>query len=352
MTWGPIRTRRWGRGLGRAGEIRTYRPRRRLSPAAKGLILAGAAMALPALASAVIRRRVEPPPALRWGRAHRFAGRGGEIVFQEVGPLGDDRLPLVLLHSLGPGHDADEWRAAAERLAETYHVYAPDLPGWGRSHGPAHAPYSAGLYIEAIEDFLAGVVREPAVLVAAGLPAAWATRVAAERPGRVRALALVGPLGLEEGDGAPASGSPFLSRLLRLPGLRETVLDLMTSRSSIDHHLRLEVYAAPERVDAALLDHHYRASHVPRTRAALAAYWTGALAHGVSDALGELGLPVWLAWGRKSAAPKVEAADLWLQRLPEGTAEIDIFESAGALPHAEAPAAFSRALERFIGRIS
>ncbi len=256
----------------------------------------------------------------------------------------------MLLHSLGPGHDADEWRASAERLAETYHVYAPDLPGWGRSHGPVHAPYGATLYIEAIEDFLAGVVREPAVLVAAGLSGSWAARIAAERPGRVRALALVGPLGLEEGDGA--AGSPFLARLLRLPGLRNTVLDLMTSRSSIDHHLRREVYAAPERVDAALLDHHYRASHAPKTRAALAAYWTGELAHGVADALGEIGLPVWLAWGRKSATPKVEAADLWLQRLPEGTAEVDIFESSGALPHAEAPAAFSRALDRFISRIS
>ena len=39
--------------------------------------------------------------------------------------------------------------------------------------------------------------------------------------------------------------------------VRTTLLDLLTSRSALMHHLRKEVYAAPERVDAALLDHLY-----------------------------------------------------------------------------------------------
>ena len=321
------------------------RPRRRIGPLVKGLLLAGAAVGTPALVSAVIRRRAEPPQSPRWGRSHRYSGRHGEIVFQELGMRGN-RPPVVLLHSFGPGHDSNEWRATAERLAEHHAVYAPDLPGWGRSGAPRQGIWAPAVYVEAIEGFLSGVVREPAILVASGPAAPYAVRVAALHPGKLRGLGLVCPVGLEGG-----AGTSFLGTLLRLPVIRETMLDLLTSRSAITHHLRKEVYAAPEQVDAALLDHHYRSSHMPRSRAALAAWLGGDLRDGVAETLGEIGIPVWIAWGRKSVSPRVEDADRWLRRLPH-TAELEVFESAGSLPHAESPAAFCRALDRFISGIS
>ena len=42
----------------------------------------------------------------------------------------------------------------------------------------------------------------------------------------------------------------------------------------------------------------------------------------------------------------IATADLWLQHLPG--ASLDVFEGAGALPHAETSALFCRALERFL----
>jgi pimeloyl-ACP methyl ester carboxylesterase len=318
-----------------------YPPRRRGRKLVLGLALAGAAVGVPAAVAAWRRRLVDPPQPLRWGRARRYAGRSGEIVFQEIGgvPGGTD---LVLLHSFGPGHDADEWRAAAELLASRYCLYAPDLPGWGRSAPPAGG-YRPEAYVEALADFLDGVVREPAIVVAAGLPAAYAVQVAASRPGRVRALALISPLGLDEGGGAAPAP---VRNLLSLPVVRDSALDLLTRRSALEHHLRREVYAAPERVDAALVDRHYRVSHRPQGRAAAAALYRGDLALDVTGVLEDLEVPVWLAWGRSSAAPKVERADLWLRRLRR--ADLEVFEGSGALPHAESPAAFCRALDRFL----
>jgi pimeloyl-ACP methyl ester carboxylesterase len=317
---------------------------------AKGLLLAGAAVGLPVLISEVIRRRAEPPQTPRWGRAHRYAGALGEVVFQE---LGAGTPPLLLLHSLGPGYDANQWRAAAELLAERHAVYVPDLPGWGRSEPP-----SGGLRAEAcvtmIEDFLHGVVREPAVLVAAGISAAYAVRVAAARPDRVLALVLVTPLGLSADGGAAADGAgpAFLRQLLQMPVLRTTLLDLLTSRSALTHHLRKEVYAAPERVDAALLDHHYRASHTPRARAALGAYLRGDLGLEVGDVesdLEKLEVPVLVAWGRTASSSPVENADLWLHRLPH--AGLEVFQGSGDLPHIEGATLFCRAVERFLDGI-
>lgn len=322
------------RGTGRS--LESYRKRRLV----RNLALAGAAVGLPLVAAALLRRRAEPPAAPRWGRAHRYAGRWSELVFQELG----SGPPLLLLHAFGPGYGHNQWRNTAEILAANHCVYVPDLPGWGRTRGLTGARLQER-YLTLIEDFLGGVIREKAVIVAAGLSAAYAVRAAADHPGRVRALALVSPLGLGECD-AEQPGGAVVSSFLRVPGVSQLALDLLTGRSALEHHLRREVYAAPERVDAALLDHHYRNSHTPQARTAFAAYLRGDLWLDVTEDLSELQLPVWLAWGRQAKNPPVDHADLWLRRLPQ--AQVEVFQGAGALPHAETPALFCNALERFL----
>lgn len=335
-----MRNRKFGRttysrGIGRS----------RMSGASKGLaaglLLASAAVGLPVLISEVIRRRAEAPRSPRWGRAHRYSGALGELVFQEAG----SGTPLLLLHSFGPGYDSNQWRTAAEQLASRHAVYAPDLPGWGRSEMPlgGHIPE---LYVRSIAGFLDRVVRQPAVIVAAGLSAAYAVRIALERPDRVRGLILVSPLGLSADAASLAGPGPaFVRQLLQLPVLRATALDLLTSRSSIEHHLRREAYAAPERVDAALLDHHYRASHLPRARTAYAALLRGDLWLDVEEALRQIGVPVLLAWGDAANASAVRNLDLWQHRLPN--AKIEVFPGSADMPHVESATAFSRAVERF-----
>ena len=324
------------RGTGRS--LQSDRRRRWV----KRLLLAGVAMGVPVAAGALLRRRAEPPAAPRWGRAHRYAGRSGpEVVFQEIG----SGPPVLLLHSFGPGYDASQWRAAAEILAGRHRVYVPDLPGWGRTRAGAGAQRPE-LYLDLLADFLGSVVREKAVVVAAGLAAAYAVQLAVEHPGLVGALGLVSPLGLGDDDPAQSVAQSFVGKLLSVPLLSASVLDALTGRAAVEHHLRKEVYAAPERVDAALLEHHYRASHTPGGRAALAAYLRGYLGLDVSAELSQLEVPVWLAWGRQSRTPPVATADLWLQHLP--AAELDVFEGAGALPHAEAASLFCRGLERFL----
>jgi pimeloyl-ACP methyl ester carboxylesterase len=328
-----------GRGAGRSTE--SARGRRW----ARRLLLAGVAVGVPVAVGALLRRRAEPPTAPRWGRAHRYAGRSGpEVVFQELG----SGPPVLLLHSFGPGYDGNQWRSAAEVLAGHHRVYVPDLPGWGRTYGEGGV-LRPERYLDLLEDFLTGVVGEKAVVVAAGLAAAYAVQIAVENPRRVRALALVSPLGLGDDDPARSVAESFVGTLLGVPLVSASVLDALTGRAALEHHLRKEVYAAPERVDAALLEHHYRASHTPGGRAALAAYLRGDLWLDISEELSQLEVPVWLAWGRQSKTPPVTTADQWLQYLPE--ADLAVFEGAGALPHAEAPALFGRGLERFLEEV-
>lgn len=309
----------------------------------QGLALGGAAVGLPALANALVARRARRLEAPIWGRGHTYSWRLGDIAFRRLG-RGE---PLLLLHSFGPGHDMEEWRAAAERLAPSHQVIAVDLLGWGRSAKPGLA-YDDEIYIQLIVDLLTDIVRERAILLAAGLPGAYAVQAAADHPEMVRRVALSVPSGIELHSDEPDLKDAVVHRLLRLPVLGTSALNLYTSRAALERYLKHEVYANPERVDAAAIEHAYRASHQPGGGAALAAYLAGYLNHPVREALSRLNLPLWLGWGRQAVAPAVECADLWLQIAPH--ADLEIFNNAGTLPHAERPARFVQSLLPFLER--
>jgi pimeloyl-ACP methyl ester carboxylesterase len=307
----------------------------------RGLVVAAAALAFPAVVHALIRHRLRAPDSPRWGRTHRYAGHLGPVVFQQ---LGTGSPPVVLLHALGPGFDSEQWRGAAEALASRFRVYVPDLPGWGRSAAPPPRPAT---YLAILADFLTGVLRERAVLVGAGLAASYAVQLAADQPDRVRALALVGP-------SRPAAASPAdlshlltIAPLLGVPLLRVSVLDALTSRAALAHYLRRRAYAAPERVDAALLEHHYRVSHLPAHREALAAFWRGELDPAPGEALSRLRVPVCIVRGAGQAGAGSESSNGRLSDLPTGST-MEVLPGSRELPHAEQPLAFCAALGRFI----
>ncbi|HEV8240422.1 MAG TPA: hypothetical protein VGS57_13715 [Thermoanaerobaculia bacterium] len=334
-----------------------------------GLALSAAAVGVPLL---LRRRRAAPPlPPHGWGRGLRYAWRGRDVHFQQMGAR--EGTPVVLVHSLGPGHDGAEWHRAAELLSQCCELLAPDLPGWGRSASCClRAEPTAELYVGFLRDFLADVVRRPAILVGAGRSASFVVAAAAEAqmPGEasgsagraippVRALALVSPFGLgdaDEGSEVGSASTPLLARLARVPFLATLLLPLVTSRSAINRHLKNELLAAPERADAAQRERHFRSARQPGAERALLAWLAGDLSLDVAELLPRLMMPVWLGWGRQSIAPPVETADLWLRLLPKKEpggdsvrpAQLEIFEGSGPLPHLEAPVDFVRRLDSFI----
>lgn len=322
-------------------EVQRQRRRQRLI---RGLLLGGAAIGVPALLNLVIAKRARRLPEATWGSGDRFHWKGGDVAYQRLG----QGPPVVLLHSFGPGHSSAEWRLVAAMLADGCEVFALDLPGWGLSAG-FDAPFDDELYVELLRDFLLEVVERRALVVAAGLSAAYAVQVAADRPELFSALGLVVPHGLEHHADEPDIHDAVLHRVLRLPVLGTSALNVYTSKVGIASYLRREVFVSAAMVDEHLIDLHYLNSHRPGARAALAALLAGYLNHGVRGQLQRLQLPVWVAWGRQAQNPRVEAADLWLKRIPE--AELETFEHAGILPHAESPGEFCRKLERFIASL-
>lgn len=319
-------------------ELQRQRRRKRLM---QGLLVGGAAIGIPALVNLLIARRAQKMNAATWGSGDIYPWQHGDVVFQHFG----EGPAVVLLHGFGPGHTAAEWRIAAGMLGESFEVFALDLPGWGESHG-FKGPFDSELYLQLLRDFLVDVLDRRALVVASGLSAAYAVQVAADHPEQIGALGLICPLGLELHADEPDLQDAVLHRILRLPVLGTSAMNLYTNRSGIANYLRREVYGSAAQVDEGLIDHYYLNSHLPGNQASLAAYLSGYLNHDARAAAARLKIPVWLGWGRRAVNPPLSEADHWLRLIPG--AQLEVFEHVGILPHAETPAEFSRKIERFV----
>ena len=116
----------------------------------------------------------------------------GEAAFAATGSgvHADGRPAAVFIH--GAGMDHSVWVMPARYFARNgLNVLAPDLPGHGRSEGPAQT---------SIADMAAWVVRamdvaglDSAAVVGHSMGALVAYALAAQHPSRCRALALLGP---------------------------------------------------------------------------------------------------------------------------------------------------------------
>lgn len=123
---------------------------------------------------------------------------------------GGSGAPVVFLHGLGAS--SYSWRHVAPPLARRRAVWAPDLPGFGRSDKPEGFDYSFAGFARWLGAFLDDLGLADADLVGNSMGAGVALRYALEHPGRVRRLALIG---------APfyVNNRPRLMWTMRWPGV-------------------------------------------------------------------------------------------------------------------------------------
>lgn len=141
----------------------------------------------------------------RDARVRRERLRRGELtplasVWHEVGGMrmhahvavgaGSDALPVVLVH--GFGVSSSYLLPTAERLGTRFDVYAPDLPGHGKSDTPQR-PYDIEALANALIAWMSALRIERASLVANSMGCQIAVAAALARPAHVDRLVLIGP---------------------------------------------------------------------------------------------------------------------------------------------------------------
>jgi len=124
---------------------------------------------------------------------HIYDYRFGEVNYIKRG----SGPAMLLLH--GPVMNAckSEWEPLISCLEKDYTVYAPDLPGFGRSEHP-EISYSSYLYASFINDFIDDVIEEPAIVMGSGKSADFSVCAAKLAPENFKKLVLISPQGFSE----------------------------------------------------------------------------------------------------------------------------------------------------------
>jgi pimeloyl-ACP methyl ester carboxylesterase len=105
--------------------------------------------------------------------------------------------PVVLIHGSGPGVTSyANWRLVLPALAENFQVVAPDMVGFGFSERPAHIEYGVQTWADQVVGLMNTLELPKAHLVGNSFGGAIALRVAAQHPGRVSKLVLMGSMGV------------------------------------------------------------------------------------------------------------------------------------------------------------
>lgn len=265
----------------------------------------------------------------------------GEIAYRSLG----HGRPLLLVHSMLPGTSSGEWEQVLEALAEDYHVYAIDLPGFGHSFQP-EKPWTAYQYASLLHEFIENVIRRPVCAAAANGGADFVLVLSLFYPEDIRRMVLVSPEGLGRGFATPeeAKALPFL--LSPLAGTQKFLMDTTKGKT----RCRLEnAFFAKEMVTAEMAARYSSAARRgAHAQAAYAGMQTRFYAADTRRAFQSipLSVPFLLIWGegnRENPVSVFEEAEKMQDR-----GEFLLFEETGALPHIENSRGFLQNVREFL----
>ncbi|WP_226481529.1 alpha/beta fold hydrolase [Natrinema amylolyticum] len=279
------------------------------------------------LGNRLLKRRASDLESPLVGIERTYRWRGIETTYTVAGDPNDP--DMLLLHGIYAGASGHEFEPILEQLAEDYHVYAVDLPGFGRSERPPLV-YSATLYAEFVRDFAADVTDEP-IVVASSLSGTFAVDAADETD--FERLVLICPTD------ETSDERPWVRTLLRTPIVGTTLYNLLASKPSIRYFYDRDGYYDSDRISAEEVEYAWDSAHQPGARYAPASFASGTLDpdFDLATELAALETPTTLVWGRDAElVPLREGRDL------AEAADLDlvVIDYATQLPHAEHPDKF------------
>lgn len=256
--------------------------------------------------------------------------------------------PVVMVHGIGGGSSLFQYRLNAPAVADAGHtVYALDLLGFGRSSRPAIRS-TQDLLVAQVTSFLEDVVREPAVVVANGLAAAHAIRIAAERPDLVAGLVLIAPTGYRSLNRPQDEARVRTYDLLANPVVGELFAGALLSPAAQEFFL-LDAYQDRESLTPEVRESYDRNLRVADARWIVFSFVSGNLDQDVSELWPATTQEALLVWGSAPGFSSYQDAEDFVLARPD--AQLLVLRDAALLPNEERADAFNAAVIGFLERI-
>ena len=244
--------------------------------------------------------------------------------------------PVLFIHGLGAR--ADRWRRNLDVFADAgYRAVAVDLPGHGFASKTGDFDYSVPGFAGFVRGVMDALGLQSAILVGTSLGGHVSAYLACESPNRVRALVLVGSLGLVP-IGSEAGAA-----------IRDSVR--ATGRADIENKLKF-VICDHTTITPEWIEEEWRINNSPgaaRAFARLGDYIAGGVdAHNVGTRLATAaqGIPMLLVWGAKDRAvpPGIGRQG----RALLGDTRLLVIDGAGHVPYFEQSTTFNREVLSFL----
>ncbi len=268
-------------------------------------------------------------------RTRDVAARGARIRFVESG----SGPPLVLVHDYLSSRVA--WDDVLPRLAENFHVIAPDLPGFGESEKPppSRYRYDSDGFSESLVDLIAALGLGRVSLCGHAMGGAVTLTLAAAHAHVVEKLVLVNPLVYPPRPDA-------LSRIVGLPFVGPLVFKQLYGRSLFRSRFLRDALLPLNGTSSRRVDHLFELFDAPAAREAAYATMCAMLdTRRLTASVPRVFAPTLITWGRAHRASPVEHGRRLAREL--GGARFEVFD-CGASPPEECPDAFSSAVQRFL----
>jgi len=235
---------------------------------------------------------------------------------------------IIMIH--GFSSSSYTWNAVAPRLGgEGYHVFAPDMKGFGWSDKPAGAPYDAVTLMEGIHDWMGAVGIDRAVLVGNSLGGAVAVLMAIRYPESVKGLVLIDAAGYPQ-------DMPFIVAFIRLP-LAGEFTKLIFGHWMVRGNLK-EVFYDTSFVTDDKVDAYYERLNTPGAldaQMAVARSMDPEAFAPYRARFKDINIPTLVIWGEKDAWIPVQNGYRYANDIPG--AKLEVIPRCGHMPQEEMP---------------
>ncbi len=245
---------------------------------------------------------------------------------------GESPKHVLLIHGLGGS--AESWKNNIDVLGRYFHVFAPDMIGFGHSDKPKMR-YTVKAFTNFLNDFLHAIGIEKTNVVGSSMGGQIAAEFAIAYPNKVEKLVLISPAGIP-----PKSfkGTKELKTYVRmfdakdLEGVRKAVTSVDSDRSAItDEYVKsVYQYTMMDGAKQAFISSLKESASAPR----------------LVNRLNAIRAKTLVIWGKEDRLIPVKYCEPFITKMEN--CKLLLIEKCGHRPHAEKPDLFNKVVIDFL----